>query len=63
MKIVDGDKAECDRCEDVFALADVSLLEKDTNRAYEKVLCGECLGAVGVPRGYSLRRDITHLSR
>ncbi len=63
MKIVDGDTAECDRCGDVFGLADVSLLEKETNRAYEKVLCGECLGAVGVPRGYSLRRDVTHLRR
>ncbi len=63
MKIVDGDKAECDRCEEVLPLEDVSLLEKETNRAYEKVLCGECLGAVGVPRGYTLRRDITHLRR
>ncbi|VTT86593.1 hypothetical protein DM2_2631 [Halorubrum sp. DM2] len=63
MKIVDGDKAECDRCESVFPLADVSLLEKETNRDYERVLCDECLGIVGVPRGYSLRRDITHLAK
>ena len=63
MKIVDGDKAECDRCESVFPLADVSLLEKETNRDYERVLCGECLKIVGVPRGYTLRRDITHLAR
>ena len=63
MKIVDGDTAECDRCESLFPLADVSLLEKETNRNYEKVLCEECLGAIGVPNGYTLRRDITHLGR
>ncbi|WP_418281184.1 hypothetical protein [Halorubrum sp. DTA98] len=63
MKIVDGDKVVCDRCESVFLLADVSLLEKETNRNYEKVLCDDCLGAVGVPRGYTLRRDITHLGQ
>ncbi|MFC6753974.1 hypothetical protein [Halorubrum tibetense] len=63
MKIVDGDKAECARCESIFPLESVSLLEKDTNRDYERVLCEACLSAVGVPRGYSLRRDITHLGR
>ena len=63
MKIVDGDKAECDRCESVFPLEDVSLLEKETNQDYERVLCEECVEVVGVPRGYSLRRDITFLAR
>jgi uncharacterized Fe-S center protein len=63
MKIVDGDKAECARCESTFPLEAVSLLEKETNRDYERVLCAACLDAVGVPRGYSLRRDITHLGR
>ncbi|GAB7090450.1 hypothetical protein JCM18237_07210 [Halorubrum luteum] len=63
MKIVDGDKAECDRCESVLPLAEVSLLEKETNRNYEKVVCETCLGAIGVPSGYTLRRDITHLER
>ncbi|MWV63917.1 hypothetical protein GRS48_03635 [Halorubrum sp. JWXQ-INN 858] len=63
MEIVDGDKAECDRCESVFPLEDVSLLEKETNRAYEKVLCEPCLAAIGVPKGYTLRRDVTHLGR
>ncbi len=63
MKIVDGDTVECDRCESVFSLADVSLLEKETNRDYERVLCADCLGDIGVPRGYTLRRDITHLTQ
>ncbi len=62
MKIVDGDKAECDRCESVLPIGDVSLLEKETNRDYERVLCEGCLGAVGVPKGYTLRRDISHLA-
>ena len=43
-------------------IGDASLLEKETNRDYERVLCEECLGAVGVPRGYTLRRDISHLA-
>jgi hypothetical protein len=63
MNIVDGDKIECARCESVFPIGDASLLEKETNRDYERVLCAECLGAVGVPRGYTLRRDISHLAR
>ncbi len=63
MKIVDGDKAECARCESAFPLVDVSLLEKETNRDYERVLCDDCLGVVGVPKGYTLRRDITHLAQ
>ena len=62
MKIVDGDMVECDRCESVFPIEDVSLLEKETNRDYERALCAECLSVVGVPRGYSLRRDISHLA-
>ncbi|WP_435096278.1 hypothetical protein [Halorubrum sp. N11] len=62
MNIVDGDKIECDRCDSVFPIEDVSLLEKETNRDYERVLCEDCLGAVGVPKGYTLRRDISHLA-
>jgi hypothetical protein len=62
MKIVDGDMIECVRCESVFPIADVSLLEKETNRDYERVLCAECLRVVGVPKGYTLRRDISHLA-
>lgn len=59
---IDGDTATCDRCEERFSIANVSLLEKTGNRHYEKVLCGSCLGTVGVPNGYTLRRDITHLA-
>jgi hypothetical protein len=62
MKIVDGDMVECARCESVVPIGDVSLLEKETNRDYERALCPDCLGVVGVPRGYTLRRDITHLA-
>jgi uncharacterized Fe-S center protein len=62
MKIVDGDMVECDRCESVFPIEEVSLLEKETNRDYERALCAECLAVVGVPKGYTLRRDISHLA-
>jgi len=63
MNIVDGDNVECDRCGSVLPIGGVSLLEKETNRDYERALCEECLGAVGVPKGYTLRRDISHLAR
>jgi len=53
MKIVDGDKVECDRCESVFPIEDVSLLEKETNRDYERVLCEECLGRRRSAEGYT----------
>lgn len=59
---IDGDTATCDRCDEGFSIADVSLLEKEGNGQYEKVLCESCLGTVGVPNGYTLRRDITHLA-
>lgn len=61
MKLVDGDKAECERCASVVPLEAVSLLEKETNRNYERALCEDCLAAIGVPDGYTLRRDVTHL--
>jgi len=65
MKIVDGDKVECDRCESVFPIEDVSLLEKETNRDYERVLCEECLcrrrSAEGVhaPSGHQSSRRVS----
>ena len=62
MEIVDGDTAEFDRCESEFPPGEVSLLEKETNLNYERVPCASYLDAVGVPRGYSLRRDVTYLA-
>lgn len=63
MKIIDGNKIECSRCEDVIPLEDAVNLEKKNDKTMEKPLCEECLAAVGVPRGYELERDITYLER
>lgn len=62
----DGDEAEpttvdCDRCGEAVSVADASQLEKQDNKALWKILCPDCLRAIGVPDGYTLDRDLSHL--
>lgn len=52
---------ECDRCGVSVPIADASQLEKKDNKALWKILCPDCLRAVGVPSGYTLQRDLSHL--
>ncbi|ELZ07650.1 hypothetical protein [Natrialba aegyptia] len=61
MNIVDGDKIECSRCDELVLLDDANILGKSNNRTYAKPLCDECLENVGVPRGYELERDVSYL--
>ncbi|MFP8954621.1 hypothetical protein ACLI4Z_16885 (plasmid) [Natrialbaceae archaeon A-arb3/5] len=61
MNIVDGDKIECSRCDELVSLDDANILGKTNNHTYAKPLCGECLQKVGVPRGYELERDVSYL--
>ncbi len=61
MNIIDGDKIECSRCEDIILLDDANVLGKRHNRTYAKPLCDDCLKKVGVPRGYELERDVSYL--
>lgn len=61
MEIIDGDKIECSRCEELILLDDANILGKEHNRSYAKPLCDECLSKVGVPRGYELERDVSYL--
>ncbi|ELY98894.1 hypothetical protein [Natrialba asiatica] len=61
MNIVDGDKIECSRCDELVLLDDANILGKSNNRTYAKPLCNGCLENVGVPRGYELERDVSYL--
>ncbi len=63
MEIIDGDKTRCSRCDAVVPLADAVVLERQHNKDMEKPLCEECLGVVGVPKGYEVERDVTYLER
>ena len=62
MEILDGNRIECSKCEDVVDLEDAVGLDKDS-RAMFKPLCEDCLEEVGVPMGFSLERDITYFAR
>jgi formylmethanofuran dehydrogenase subunit E len=63
MEIIDGDKTQCSRCDEVIPLADAVVLERQNNKAMEKPLCGSCFEKVGVPKGYEVERDVTYLER
>ncbi len=63
MRIIDGDKTECTRCEVVIPLADAAVLERKHNKDMEKTLCGDCLESIGVPQGYEVERDLSYLER
>ncbi|NGM70159.1 hypothetical protein G6M89_14270 [Natronolimnobius sp. AArcel1] len=61
MNIIDGEKVECGRCDEVISLEDANVLGKTNNRSYAKPLCDGCLKKVGVPKGYELERDVSYL--
>lgn len=63
MKVIDGDKTQCDKCEEELSLDDAVALEKINNKQYLKILCSDCLESIGVPNGYELERDITYFKR
>lgn len=61
MNIVDGDKIQCSRCDELISLDDANILGKEHNQSYAKPLCDDCLQNVGVPQGYELERDVSYL--
>lgn len=63
MKIIDGTKVTCSRCDEIISLDDAVVLEKENDKAVEKPLCSDCLSIIGVPAGYYLERDISYLKR
>ncbi|MFW6321058.1 MAG: hypothetical protein ACOC0Z_04350 [Halohasta sp.] len=62
MEILEGNRIECSKCEEVIDLEDAVGLNKKT-RSMFKPLCGDCLESVGVPAGWELERDITYFAR
>ncbi|AHG00430.1 hypothetical protein HALLA_18130 [Halostagnicola larsenii XH-48] len=63
MDIIDGEKVECSRCDEVTDLEEVNVLGKRHNRTYAKPICDDCLDGIGVPRGYELERDVSYLKQ
>lgn len=63
MEIIDDNKVECGRCNELISLDDANVLGKKNNRTYAKPLCDDCLDKIGVPRGYELERDVSYLKR
>ncbi len=61
MEILSGNRVACSRCDEILALEDAVGLNK--SKSLFKPLCHDCLGAIGVPKGYDLERDITYLGR
>ena len=61
MEILEGNQIECSRCGSVIPLEDAVGINK--SKSIFKPLCAGCLGAIGVPQGYELERDITYLAR
>ncbi|ATW88171.1 hypothetical protein halTADL_1396 [Halohasta litchfieldiae] len=61
MEVLEGNQIECSRCENIIELEDAVGLNK--SKSIFKPLCSDCLGAIGVPQGYDLERDITYLAR
>jgi len=62
MEILEGDRIECSRCDEVIDLEDAVGLNKKS-RAMFKPLCKDCFQLVGCPPGWELERDITYFSR
>lgn len=58
---IDSKSIDCDRCGKPVPIDDATQLEKKDNKALWKILCPDCLSAVGVPKGYTLQRDLSHL--
>jgi len=62
MEILEGNRIECSRCEDVIPLEEAVGLNKKTGSIF-KPLCADCLSMVGCPQGFELERDITYFAR
>ncbi|MFB6267063.1 MAG: CheF family chemotaxis protein [Halodesulfurarchaeum sp.] len=56
-----GKTVECHRCDRQASLDDAVMLKQQNNKALWEYLCGECLADIGVPQGYEVQRDLSHL--
>ncbi|MFB6152745.1 MAG: CheF family chemotaxis protein [Halodesulfurarchaeum sp.] len=57
-----GKTVECHRCERQAPLDDAVMLKQQHNKALWEYLCAECLADIGVPQGYEVQRDLSHLA-
>jgi hypothetical protein len=59
----EGNVVECDRCGDPVSLETAVELRQEDNLQMVKTLCPDCIGAIGTPQGYELRRDLSYRMR
>lgn len=59
--ITDDNQIRCSRCDEYISLDDAVAIEKGVSIV--KPLCHDCLGVIGVPKGYELSRDLSYLKR
>lgn len=52
----------CSRCETKTPSSDAVVLLQQGNKAMWKYLCSSCLSDVGVPKGFELERDLSHVT-
>lgn len=52
---------ECSRCKCNVSLDDAVVMTQKSNKAMWRYLCPDCLHVIGVPQGYELKRDLSHL--
>lgn len=56
-----GDSVECANCGTSVPAEDAVMLTHTESKGLWKYLCPSCLRELGVPRGYELDREVTHL--
>ncbi len=59
--ITDDNQVRCSRCDEYIPLEEAVAIEKGVSIV--KPLCHDCLGVIGVPKGYDLSRDLSYLKR
>lgn len=52
------DLHECDRCGERAPTSDVAEIRHETNRAYRKLVCSDCLDEVPIPPNMRVIRDV-----
>lgn len=62
MPAQDEEQIECSRCGRFVPVGDAGMLSQKDNKALWRYLCESCLKEVGVPQGYVLKRDLSHLA-
>ena len=48
----------CSRCEEDVKIAEMVAIHREGDPNYRKLVCGDCLDDISVPRGYRVVRDV-----